>query len=42
MTIQKVREGTVLMLASGDGGMTSREQFMAELFKICMFGGMGR
>ena len=32
----------VWMLASGDGGMTSREPFIGGLFKICMFGGVGR
>ena len=32
----------VWMLASCDGGMTSREQLMGGLFKICMFDGMGR
>ena len=42
MTNWKVREGMVQMLASGDGGMTSNEQFMGGLFKICMFGGVGR
>ena len=32
----------VLMLASCDGGMTTREQLMGGLFKTCMFSRVGR